>query len=179
MTNSTQQSIPASTKSSVPIAAWLLGVSGLIPFVGLSLSVAVETPIERTFAATALSFYGAIILSFMSGVHWGLTMRGSSNAVTAGQSPIVNSSNAGKGPSVLQDVTLYGASVFPALIAWFALILLPTTWAMAAIAAAFAGLLVYDFAMIKRGYAPAWYALLRIPLTAVVVASLALAAAVL
>ncbi len=54
--------------------ARLLGYGGLIPFVGLAiLSISSLLPGEwRPTAATALIAYGAVILSFLGGIHWGI-----------------------------------------------------------------------------------------------------------
>ncbi|MEO1282665.1 MAG: DUF3429 domain-containing protein [Pseudomonadota bacterium] len=143
----------------VPPSAWVLGLAGLIPFVALSVSMVVDTGINRSWATLALLTYGAIILSFMSGVHWGLAMRG----------PIAATQNS---PNQNPGLLTYALSVVPALVGWFALITLTPGPAMAVMAASFAALLAYDFRMINTGYAPKWYAALRFPLTVVVVFSL-------
>jgi hypothetical protein len=95
--------------------------------------------------------YGAVILSFMGGVHWGLGM-------------------AAARPSFLR----YGASVVPALLAWLALLLAGRP-GFVLLAASFASLLAYDLGAVRAGEAPAWYPALRWPLTLVVCAALVLA----
>ena len=64
--------------------------------------------------------------------------------------------------------------VLPALIAWSALFL-PDPWRLASLAAGFGALMLYDLAIVKAGRAPLWYARLRLALTSVVLASLAIA----
>ncbi len=143
----------------VPVAAWLLGAAGLIPFLALSASLVADIGIARPWATLALMTYGAVILSFMGGVHWGLAM-------------VRDARQSSSGDRAGEDLSLYGASVIPALVGWFAILFLDPGPAMAVMAAGFAGLLAYDFLTIRRGLVPAWYAGLRFPLTVIVVLSL-------
>lgn len=138
----------------VPASAWLLGAAGLIPFVGLAGVLAHGGILPKGEAAQALLLYGAVILSFMGGVQWGLTMRADAAA------PVVG----------------FVASVVPALAGWFAVLLAPPDVAMLVIAATFCALLGYDTLTIGWGWTPRWYAALRFPLTVVAVLSLALGA---
>lgn len=53
-----------------------LGLAGLAPFLGLALAIALQhRDIAGVDAAQALLFYGATILSFLGGTHWGLALR--------------------------------------------------------------------------------------------------------
>jgi hypothetical protein len=81
----------------VPAPAWVLGLSGLIPFVTGALAVAFAPEIKPE-AAAALLTYGAVILSFLGGIRWGF-------AVFEGDRAGWNA---------------YGASVIPSLVAWVA-----------------------------------------------------------
>ena len=56
-------------------AAWLLGYGGLVPFVGLGAAVWLLEGARQTQALYALLAYGAVILSFLGAIHWGLAMR--------------------------------------------------------------------------------------------------------
>jgi hypothetical protein len=49
--------------------AYLLGLSGLIPFVGLTALM------HQPWAITWFLAYSAVILSFLGGIHWGVAMR--------------------------------------------------------------------------------------------------------
>lgn len=134
----------------IPAMALALGIAGLIPFVGLAGVIAVNAHLPATDAWRVLTLYGAVILSFMGGVHWGLAMaRGQSSG--------------------------YAASVAPAIAAWFAVAFLPARPATTVLAFGFALLLLYDLAAVRRGDAPIWYAPLRRGLTAIVVGALAVA----
>ncbi len=134
--------------AAVPPVAAALGYAGAIPFLAGAAAVALAL-----LPPTPLLAYGAVILAFMGGIHWGLGMPGSA-----------------------PDGRRLGLSVVPALLAWAAL-LLGGRPGLLLLAAAFLGLLALDLATTRRGVAPSWYPALRVPLTAVVVASLLLAAA--
>ena len=79
----------------IPPPAALLGAAGLIPFMGLAVAGHLAPEPWRLPALTALSPYGALILSFMGGAQWGL-------AVAAGE----------------RRLRPYAVSVIPALLAW-------------------------------------------------------------
>jgi hypothetical protein len=90
--------------------AWLLGLAGLLPFAGAALAFFAAPDSWQGFAEGALIAYGAVILSFLGAVHWGLALR----------APV---EEAPMGPARL---TL---GVVPALIGWVAL-LLPDVFAL-------------------------------------------------
>lgn len=142
----------------VPATARWLGAFGAVPFVVLALSVPMFDGMPREQAAFALAAYGAVILSFLGGVHWGLAIA----AAGPRQAPAGLSRR-------------LGFSVVPSLLGWTAL-LLPRPLDFVVLAAAFALLLLFDVLASRRGEAPPWYPTLRWPLTVVVVASLAVAA---
>lgn len=137
MNNKTQRRVPAS-------AAWLGGL-GAIPFAGLA-AVAWTVPDYSALALSALRSYGAIILSFLGGIHWGLAMIRSPSS-----------------PS-LQALTL---SVLPSLVAWVGLLLDPRA-GLVLLAAAIIAMLAVDISLTRRGLAPEWYQALRVPLSIVV-----------
>jgi len=58
----------------VPIALWL-GYGGLIPFVAGAALAGLLDPESRPLAASALSAYAAVIVSFLGGIHWGIGFR--------------------------------------------------------------------------------------------------------
>lgn len=135
----------------IPAAALLLGVAGVIPFAALALLIALGGAglLAPEQAARVLQLYGAVILSFMGGAQWGL----------ASARP--------EGPKA----RALAVSVLPALFAW-ASFLAPGETALAALAATFLALLLYDIWTVRQGEAPAWYGRLRIGLTLAVIASL-------
>ena len=132
-----------------PDTAYFLTAAGALPFVAGAAIALLGNDMDCAWACELTRYYGAVILSFMGGIHWGLAMGG------PGQSP----------PQ--QDRRLI-LSVLPALIGWTALLLSPPI-GMAALASAFVILLVFDLKATQNGYAPSWYPRLRIPVTTVVV----------
>ncbi len=58
----------------MPMAALIPGVLGLIPFWGLALLVAMPLDVPTDLAMFALVTYGAIILTFVGAIWWGLAV---------------------------------------------------------------------------------------------------------
>ncbi len=145
------------TDSEVPmIAAWLGGL-GAAPFVALAGGTPFLTGLPRLLALHALLAYGATILSFLGGIHWGLAIA----------------------PQGRPDRGKLGArltlSVMPSLVGWGAL-LFPERPGLLILALAIAAMLWVDLRATRLGQAPPWYPKLRIPLSCVVIASLVLGA---
>ncbi len=65
----------AAWTSQPPAWAWILGLAGLIPFVMGAAMQWYGPPGWRMLAGLALLSYGAVIVSFLGGIHWGLAMR--------------------------------------------------------------------------------------------------------
>ena len=138
--------------TTIPRAALILGWLGVTPFAGFAVAIAAGWPLATDVGLRGLIRYGAIILSFMGGVHWGLALRPAADRANTWPRLVI--------------------SVLPAIAAWASLAFLPMLVATGVLAAAFALLLVYDVETVRRGLAPAWYASLRAPLTAVVIVCL-------
>ena len=149
-------SAPSQTsRPDIPTAALCLGYAGLIPFLAGAVVVWVGSGEWAAFALRAQILYGVVILAFMGAVHWGL-------AIAA------YGSDGGGAPGWGR----LGASVTPALLAWFATFLV--AWAaLAVLIVSFVGLFFFDVRESAAGRAPAWYPRLRRPLTIIVVLSLA------
>ena len=133
--------------------AKVLGYAGLIPFVVFSIGCWIPLPYVVN-SPYILITYGAVILSFMGAIHWGVAMANTDQQ---------------RGSYII-------ASVIPALIAWPAL-LLPHTLALVILLSVFIGLYVYDRSVEKEQELPGWYIPMRTRLTVIV--SLCLAAALL
>lgn len=158
MNNASEHAGSASTTPlRPPKTALILGWAGVVPFWGLALASALRwnLPLIADERA-ALVGYGAIILSFMAGVQWGLAMR---------------APDAPDGPATQRLLML---SVLPAIAAWFTLLATPAA-ALIILAGLFVALLTVDFRVIAQGMAPSWYRSLRIQLTAAVILALAVA----
>ena len=139
----------------LPLSAGWLGSLGAVPFVGLAGTVPFLSGAPRMIVAHALVAYGAAILSFLGGVHWGLAVRSRSS---------------------LDNGKLWlTLSVIPPLAGWAALLVTETP-GLFTLAIAVAVMLWVDIWATRVGQAPLWYPKLRIPLTCVVVAALLFAA---
>eukprot|EP00028_Trichosphaerium_sp_Am-I-7-wt_P001921 CAMPEP_0168530400 /NCGR_PEP_ID=MMETSP0405-20121227/14637_1 /TAXON_ID=498012 /ORGANISM="Trichosphaerium sp, Strain Am-I-7 wt" /LENGTH=150 /DNA_ID=CAMNT_0008554619 /DNA_START=108 /DNA_END=560 /DNA_ORIENTATION=+ len=125
-----------------------LGALGLVPFLGTAALALTGTSLGMT-AVNYQIMYGASILSFMGGVHWGV---------------------ATKEPDTMSQTGRYVISVMPSLLA-VGCLMGPPELALVGLGIGFSSLLVYDVISV-RVMAP-WYLKLRIPLTAGVLLSLA------
>lgn len=121
--------------------AWLLGLAGLLPFAGCALAFFAAPDSWSGFAEGALIAYGAVILSFLGAVHWGLALR----------APV---EEAPSGPARL----LLG--VVPALLGWVAL-LLPDVFALPLLALAILGTAGLEQWARGLGLVPGDYLVLR------------------
>ncbi len=135
-----------------PGAARALGVAGLIPFIGGALAMALADDGARAQAALALAAYGAVIVSFLGGIHWGL-------AFARLQPP----------------VAMFAWGVLPSLVGWAALLLPPAT-GLALLAAMIAVCYVVDHRVYPRLQVGHWLPLRRL-LSAVAALSCAAGAA--
>jgi hypothetical protein len=138
----------------VPPPAALLGLAGVIPFAASALAVTgpFATGAANAFAEAAVLAYGAVILSFLGGIQWGLAIdRGSAS------------------------YGHLGVGVLPSLAGWVAL-LVGGWWGLLLLAAAFLAVLALDLRLTRDGMAPAWFPRLRLVLTHAVVLCLLLAA---
>lgn len=52
-----------------------LGYAGLVPFVGLALLMWLVNADLHPFVALAMGAYGATVVSFLGGIHWGIGLR--------------------------------------------------------------------------------------------------------
>ncbi len=135
-----------STRSTVPV---LLGVLGLIPFVAGAAVAAVLPQWYAPLASYGVFVYALVILAFLGGVHWG-------RALSSGR------------------VALFVWSVIPSLLGFFAA-WLHRPLALGVLSAAFVFVGLYDVATFRRE-GPRWYAALRLWLTVIVAACLAVTA---
>ena len=137
----------------IPNGALVLGVAGLIPFVagGVLVWLPQVQNITPTIAPVVF-FYAALIVSFLGGVRWGAAMQNATNATALARE--------------------LSASVIPTLITLACYILsLPAALAMLLILIISQGLV--DILAVQQKKLVAWYAPLRLLLSAVAGASLA------
>lgn len=121
-----------------------LGAAGLLPFFALT-ALSWLPGVPQAPVTQALLGYGAVILSFVGALHWGLAM--------AVPSP---------GPAL--TARLYVWSVVPALVGWLAL-LLPAALAVALLIAGLWLHYAQDLRLARLITLPEWYLPLRLTLT--------------
>lgn len=64
------------TESRLPPLAVVLGIAGLIPFLGCGLGAVRPEPVGGEHTAMPLIAYSAVVLAFLGGVHWGFVLEG-------------------------------------------------------------------------------------------------------
>ena len=146
-------------RRSLPPLALVLGIAGLIPFAACGYG-AVTSYGEP--AAMALAAYGAVILAFLGGVHWGFAL----------PEPASPASQAPRG-----ERARLGLGVVPSLVGWVALLLVIAVDADAGLAlllVGFAGLTVVESRAGRAGLMPPGYLALRYGLSAGVITILAI-----
>jgi len=144
------------TESPPEKAVWL-GALGLIPSAALTVMIWGADEAMVSVAAFGIVAYGAVVLSFLGGAHWGFAGNAMKNQPAAASRLLV-------------------MSVVPSLMGWVA-VLLPTPWSVALLAVAFVAILPLDRWALRHALAPRWWLRLRIPLSATVSTLLLLASA--
>lgn len=96
----------SATSSAPSRDARLLGIAGLLPFLGGAAALWVLPPEWLGLTANALLAYAALIVSFLGGIHWGLAM---------------------PQPALRRKQLIWG--VLPSLLGWAAL-LLNSVWGL-------------------------------------------------
>ncbi len=142
--------------TAIPRSALILGLAGLIPFLWGALNILSPATAQwggenigpRFIGPYVQLFYGAIILSFMSGVLWGFATKATGQMATVS----------------------YILSVIPAFWAFFMTGGGPTAAAVNLIVG-FLGLLLLDWHFWRLGLAPGWWMHLRGLLAAIVILS--------
>jgi len=145
----------------------LLGLLGLIPFLVCAyLACAWNDPAEGR-AMIALIAYGAVILSFLGGVHWGFALAEQPGALAA--LPVSAAEKSA-------ETARIGLGVVPSLLGWIAVlvaVLVPApAIALCVLIAGFIAAMVAEHGAHRRGWMPRRYLWLRWVLTIVTVAVL-------
>lgn len=137
--------------TSLPPGASALGYGGLVPFAAAVLGIVLLDGEQRALAVRALLAYGAVILSFLGAVHWGLVLA--------------------RPPADAARRLLAG--VLPSLAGWVAL-LLPARFGLALLVVAFGAFWLYEHRVLGARWLPEAYLGLRRNLTLGVCSLLAL-----
>ncbi|PCJ70325.1 MAG: DUF3429 domain-containing protein [Rhodobiaceae bacterium] len=141
-----------------PFGARLVGFAGLIPFAGTGVLAWIAWPSDMAHAAVqAQLVYGAIILSFLGGIRWGIAM--------TKRGHFIRRAPDGFG-------TELALAAVPALVGWVVLFI-PLPAALVVLSLFFAAQALSDLRAVKSQDAPDWFGPLRIQLTFFVVLALA------
>lgn len=133
-------SVPASGSAQPDRLLHWLGYSGLIPFVFFGAGVWFGPALWQSFSLHALTAYGAVILSFLGAVHWGLYLADPAHRVPGFAAP--------------------AWAVIPSVAGWGAL-LLPTTLSLLVLLMLFPLVLWVDRASLHTVRLPYRYLVLR------------------
>lgn len=126
---------------SLPRPALWLGLSGLLPFLAALLLAWMGPGDWRGMALFGLKTYGAVILSFLGAVHWGLALRAPPSEAAA-------------------TAPRLGLGVLPSLLGWVAL-LLPTGPGLLLLALGILGTAGVETLATRHGLLPPAYLRLR------------------
>ena len=140
----------------IPKTAQWLGLGGVAPFVFFDLYILFGPEPWVPDVIRAMVGYGAIILSFLGGVLWGLAITHEKNEVHSELS------------------TLLVISMLPPLVGWFALLAEPEL-GLTTLLLAFMSLWAIDWRFYQAGHSLDWYLILRSILTGLVLFCLLLA----
>jgi len=140
---------------SIPAPARSFGLAGLLPFI-LSALVCWVSPTVFSFpfansGAFVLCAYGAVILSFLGGIRWGVAMQHA---------------------SMIQDWRVVGWAMVPSLLGWAAL-LVPPAIGLVLLVIGFVIQFIIDYRSTEAGITPPWFLSLRALLTGGAILSIA------
>lgn len=125
--------------------AWILGLSGLLPFVTQALFSWLSPPAEMSGVLRSQAHYAAAILTFLGALHWGVTL--ASPGIVDGRA-----------------TTRMVWSVIPSLFAWI-VTLYPVQVSLPLLFAALAVALVVDWRLYANTPVPRWFMGLRLVLS--------------
>jgi hypothetical protein len=143
----------------LPPAALALGIAGLLPFIGLGIAALSSGDDSASLRyLLALVAYGAVILAFLGGVHWGFVLHPA--ALPEGMPP-----------DQRRDAARLGLGVLPSLIGWAALLTpllgIPEI-GLAILIVGYIATIATEAQMRRRGLMPTGYMAMRWALTVVV-----------
>ena len=148
MTNSD----PCFTQVKTVLIARVLGYGGALPFLGGAIAASQQMAILGLAPAYLLLSYGAIILSFLGGLHWGR---------------VITSPHADRHTDFVWLIW----SVCPSLLGWVALVL-PVKFGAVVLSLCFLAALQIDQKLFRQQIWPVWMQPLRLHLSLIAVASL-------
>jgi hypothetical protein len=149
----------------MPASALLLGILALAPFIGCGLAALGHDQAMADRMVSALIAWGALILAFVGGIHWGLVLREPETGP-----PVAPGSK----PTPGRNLRI-GVAALPLLLGWLALLvpLIAAKWlALLLLIAAYIAVVVAEHHASRRFLLPVRYLWLRWGFTVVAVAML-------
>ncbi len=143
----------------LPPLTYLLSVAGLVPFIVCGIAAVSKAGSQAT-AMAALIGYGAVILAFLGGVHWGFALQPADAAL-------------GGAPTFQRSRLLLG--VVPSLIGWAALLLsllVSAEFGLVLLILGFLGTVWMESRWARRELVPSGYMALRWGVSIVVLITL-------
>lgn len=137
--------------------AWIMAVAGAVPFVAAAAVIVAGPAVHQPLAIQAMTTYAAVILSFLGGVHWGIGVSINADAPRSAQ-------------------TLFVLAIVPALLAWALLFVTQPNSRIFVAIFLFGFVWVVDALLCLQKLIPLWFFRLRCIVSAIVVASLLMAA---
>ena len=131
--------------------AFIYGVMGLIPFLAFGVLLPVWSLDWQGKLAYTFLTYSAIILAFLSGAVWGITISDAKNAAKE------EKSTKGLTVGIVFSLVAVGA------------LLMPYPMSLYLLTASFVILFLLEVGLMFKGVYPLWYTFLRLALTCVVV----------
>ncbi|HIB18802.1 MAG TPA: DUF3429 domain-containing protein [Alphaproteobacteria bacterium] len=148
-----------STFNNTRTAPWgtlVVGFVGLFAFFTFALAMAFGSPTLAITAYLQLMHFGALVLSFIGAVHWGLAIGANARGITV--------------PS-----WWYLASTLPMALGWLTLALARPTTKILLLSLGFFATFMLDVSATTRGHAPSWYKNFRKIMTIAVLVALTVA----
>ena len=140
----------------IPRGVSFVSALGLAAFFFLALTMLFGSPGLALNAYIQLIHLGALVLTFIAAIQWGLGIAASSRGISI-------------------PAWWFPGTVFPMILAWLALALLSPGFKIFLLALGFVVVFVFDTISHTRGYAPTWYKGFRKFLTIGVLVALLLA----
>ena len=138
----------------VPKAPLFLGLSGIIPFIFLTIGIWFFPYDLKLFALYNLLNYSVIIISFLGAIYWGVAMRNEKKSFKP-----------------------YFISVIPSILSWFMLMGFFSHYLLILVFIILTFFCIYfmDIKYVKSGFFPEWYGSLRKTISIIIVLTLGLA----
>ena len=128
----------------------VLVLTGALPFLSATFSLVAGGPFHPTTSVVMLITYGAVILSFLGGIHWGLALKLMDAAPTSA-------------------TRLFALSVVPSLLAWCVVMFMANPHLqLLALLGILVGVWAVDGLLSVQKLIPAWFFKLRSLITVIV-----------